>query len=416
VGTTTVFLLTMQPSDEQSGAWTLMAMLAGLGVAGLFGVFNGVCAAKTPMPPFIITLATMLVARGLALMTPVSVVLMLVLSRAPLVPSVLWAAAVILPSLAVGLVTPGPGATIGALDRWERTFGIHLAVNQAVWAGALVVLRPAADRPEVETAQLLVLVAVANSLVLLGAFLPRLFVRSLVVLGGVTTVLLIGWGIGFNRYLALAVPIYGVILMQLQGHMRAATARSIRLALENEVLLRELGAEQARLEHEASHDHLTGLLNRAAFLEELEDRLAHAASGRRVAVAFVDLDHFKDVNDAYGHVVGDHLLIAVAERLRGAVRADDVVARFGGDEFTVILGPVADAETARGAGRRITDAFDEPFVVDGLVLSVGVSVGVGLARRDRCDADSLIGLADQAVYAAKAGGRHRVEVVELAGA
>jgi diguanylate cyclase (GGDEF)-like protein len=353
-------------------------------------------------------------ARGLALMTPVSVLLMLVLSRAPLVPSALWAAAVVVPSIAMGVLTPGPAATVDTLDRWERRFGAHLVVNQAVWASALVLLRPPTGRPEVETAQLLVLVAVANSLVLLGAFLPRLFARALIVLGGVTTVLLIGWGLGFNRYLALAVPIYGVILVQLQGHMRAATARSIRLALENEVLLRELGAEQARLEHEATHDHLTGLLNRAAFLDEVERRLAAAPPGRSVAIAFVDLDHFKDVNDDYGHVVGDHLLVAVADRLRSAVRVDDVVARFGGDEFTVILGPVPDAGTARGAGQRITDAFDEPFAVDGILLSVGVSVGVGMARRDRCDADSLIGLADQAVYAAKAGGRHRVEVVELA--
>lgn len=353
--------------------------------------------------------------RGLTLTSPISGVLMVLLSRAPLVPSLLWVAVLVVPSMAMGLRAPRPTAHAADLDRWERVLNGYMLFNQVVWASSIVLLRPPADQPEVQTAQLVILVAVANSLVLIGAFLPRLFHWSLGVLGGLVTVELLVTGIGFNRYLALAVPVYAVILLQLQRHMRAATERSIRLALENERLLRELGLEQERLEHEATHDHLTGLLNRAAFLEDVDRRLATVPDDRLVAVAFVDLDHFKEVNDAYGHVVGDHVLAEVSRRLRVAVRADDVVGRFGGDEFTVLLGPVVDLETARQAGGRITAAFDEPILVDGRQLSLGASVGVGVCGRDRCGADDLIALADQAVYAAKAAGRHRVEVMQLTG-
>ena len=350
-------------------------------------------------------------ARSLLLMTPLSAGLMVLLVRPPLWAAVLWAAVLVVPAVLVAWRSPPPTAALPVLDRWEAAYGHFVTVNLLTWASALVVLRPPPDQPEVQTAQLLVLVAVGNSLVLLGAFLPRLFARFLVVFSTAIVVGLVGWGIGLNRLLAAAVPVYALILFELQGQMRAATERSVRLALENRLLLQELGVEQERLEREARHDHLTGLLNRAAFLEELERCLATSRADRPVAMGFVDLDHFKQVNDRHGHVVGDRVLALVARRLRSAVRAEDVVARFGGDEFTVLFGPVPDAATARLAGQRITAAFDGPFEVDGLVLRVGVSVGIGLAAGADGDADGLVRLADRAVYAAKAAGRHRVEVL-----
>ena len=202
-------------------------------------------------------------ARGLTLMTPVSVVLMLILSRAGSLRGAVWAALVVAPSMVAGLLTPTGRPGTAALERWQGWYRWYLLANLVTWAAVLPILRPPVAELEVQTAQLLVLVAVGTSLVLLGAFLPRTFQLALTVFGVSVTLGLLVWGIGVNRQLALMVPVYLVILLQMQHFMRTATVRSIRLALENEELLGELGTEQARLEHEASHDHLTGLLNRA---------------------------------------------------------------------------------------------------------------------------------------------------------
>jgi diguanylate cyclase (GGDEF)-like protein len=291
-------------------------------------------------------------------------------------------------------------------------------MNMVAWVAAIPLLEPGADGAAVQTAQLLVLIAVANTLVLMGAFLPRLFLVAIGILGGGVMVALLIWGIGFNRFLALVIPVYVVILVQLQQHMRGATVRSIHLALENEALLRELGREHDLLEHEARHDQLTGLLNRTAFMELVDLSLAATpVVGRCPAVAFVDLDHFKQINDVHGHLVGDRVLMQVADRLRGAVRDDDVIGRFGGDEFTVFL-RTADGSTARRAGERIVSAFDLPFVIDGLDLPVGVSVGIGRLDGERngdglITAESLIRVADDSLYRAKSQGRHRVEVASV---
>ena len=348
--------------------------------------------------------------RSLMLIGPLGVVMMLVFTRPDVVTGAAWAALTLVPSAVMLWLTPPARSPSADLERWGRRFGVYLVISNLAWASSLPVLRPAVGLASEQTAQLLVLVAVANTLVLMGAFLPRLFHLSIAVLSGGITVSLLIWGIGFNRYLALMVPAYVVILVQLQQHMRTATERSIRLALENEALLRELGREHDLLEHEARHDPLTGLLNRSAFLELVDASLPSVqVAGRRPAVAFLDLDHFKQVNDVHGHLVGDRVLMQVAERLRGAVRDDDVIGRFGGDEFTVFL-RTADDESARRAGERIVGAFDAPFVVDGLDLAVGVSVGIGMATGPDVTGESLIGVADDSLYRAKSQGRHRVEV------
>jgi len=349
--------------------------------------------------------------RSLTLMGPVSVGLMLLLTRPGIAVGAVWAVLLLVPSGCMVLLTPAVPSPAAVLTRWGSRVRPYLAVNMLTWAAALALLRPPADQPAVQTAQLLVLVAVANTLVLIGAFLPRTFHVALGVLGAGIMLALLVWGIGFNRYLVLAIPVYLVVLVQMQQHMRDATVRSIRLALENETLLRELGREQERLEHEASHDHLTGLLNRSAFLELLDLNLGATGPRRGLAVAFLDLDNFKGVNDAHGHLVGDLVLQQVAARIRNSVRDGDLAGRFGGDEFTVLL-RVRDAAAARTAGERIVTAFDRPFVVDGVAMSVGVSVGIGMTCRAGMTADELMSRADTSVYRAKSGGRHRVELAE----
>jgi diguanylate cyclase (GGDEF)-like protein/PAS domain S-box-containing protein len=161
-----------------------------------------------------------------------------------------------------------------------------------------------------------------------------------------------------------------------------------------------------RLTFQATHDPLTGLPNRTL----LEDRLVQArASARRhaetLALLYLDIDYFKDINDQHGHVFGDHVLVAAAQRLTASARAGDTVARLGGDEFVIVAG-LADAQAADELARRICRAFDDPFTIDGHLVQTSVSIG--LAIDDGFDTGvGLIEAADNALYQAKAAGRGR---------
>jgi diguanylate cyclase (GGDEF)-like protein len=162
--------------------------------------------------------------------------------------------------------------------------------------------------------------------------------------------------------------------------------------------------------HQARHDSLTGLLNRAAVTEELAQRIATCSEGHGIAILFVDLDRFKQVNDTYGHSAGDDVLVEAAQRIQAAVRDRDVVARQGGDEFVVLLSDVADASDAIEISQRICEEFKVPFQIDGRRTRIGVSVGVTLADSNTLDADSLLRQADFAMYDAKAAGGSRFVV------
>jgi diguanylate cyclase (GGDEF)-like protein/PAS domain S-box-containing protein len=160
---------------------------------------------------------------------------------------------------------------------------------------------------------------------------------------------------------------------------------------------------QEQLVHEAYHDGLTELASRALFRESLEEALAGSRRDDDVAVLFLDLDGFKEVNDSLGHAAGDHLLVQVAERLRGLVRDGDTVARFGGDEFALLVQSIVARADAETLGRRIVEEIGRPFAVDGRELHVGASVGLASAA-DAGDLEQLLRNADLAMYKAKAAG------------
>jgi diguanylate cyclase (GGDEF)-like protein/PAS domain S-box-containing protein len=176
-------------------------------------------------------------------------------------------------------------------------------------------------------------------------------------------------------------------------------------------------AEQ-ELSWQAHHDPLTGLPNRALFVQRLEgaliDRRRRSAEGERgrVAVLFVDLDNFKVVNDSLGHGVGDRLLEAVADRLRRVLRPEDVIARFGGDEFTVLVADVIDERHAIRVADRLSGALRAPIVLDGEQRFITASVGLSLAEGDDDEAASLLRDADAAMYRAKELGKARTEVFD----
>ena len=157
-----------------------------------------------------------------------------------------------------------------------------------------------------------------------------------------------------------------------------------------------------QLVYSAFHDSLTTLANRALFRDRVEDTL-ETAGRDGIAVLFLDLDSFKQVNDLLGHASGDLLLVQVAERLRHSVRPGDTVARLGGDEFAVLLEGADDA-TAVDVAERITNALRTPFVVDGQEILVRGSLGLAIASADARSADKLLRNADLAMYRAKAAG------------
>ena len=164
---------------------------------------------------------------------------------------------------------------------------------------------------------------------------------------------------------------------------------------------------EERMRHEAVHDPLTGLANRTLLRDHLEQALARSErAGSRSGLLFVDLDNFKQVNDAHGHAVGDAVLVEVGHRLRSAVRPFDTVARLGGDEFVVLCEQV-DEESAIALGRRLQAAIGLPLSTGGDTHELSASIGIALGITNP---DALLDNADSALYRAKANGGARIEV------
>jgi diguanylate cyclase (GGDEF)-like protein/PAS domain S-box-containing protein len=166
-----------------------------------------------------------------------------------------------------------------------------------------------------------------------------------------------------------------------------------------------------RLAYEAAHDAMTGLTNRASFTELVTLALSRRERHRMIAVLFIDLDHFKVVNDSLGHALGDELVVTVAQRLRNAIRPGDVIARFGGDEFVVLCDNLSGVESASSLAQRLLAAVAEPIALTTDEVFVTASIGIAVSDGDST-AETLLRHADAAMYQAKNDGRARTIIFE----
>jgi diguanylate cyclase (GGDEF)-like protein len=177
---------------------------------------------------------------------------------------------------------------------------------------------------------------------------------------------------------------------------------------------RRVVAEQTgELRHQALHDALTGLPNRTLILDRIEQLLARSRrQGTLGAVLYVDLDDFKDVNDTLGHSAGDRLLVAVAARLKGALRDADTIGRMGGDEFVVLIDGASLDVGPELVAERLLEVMRQPFELDGASMPLMVNVSIGIAMGDRASPGDLLRDADVALYEAKAAGKNRYDVFQ----
>lgn len=220
-----------------------------------------------------------------------------------------------------------------------------------------------------------------------------------------------------NRIVALAL---GSVLIRHDGtdlaiEDSAAPIHDRRGVLTGAVIVfhdaRLSGSAIQEMSHMAQHDSLTGLPNRLLLIERLTQAIGIAKRhDKLVALMFLDLDHFKQINDAFGHAVGDQLLRDVAMDMLGCVRATDTVSRHGGDEFVILLSEIETSMDAARVAEKLLARFAVPRVIDGHTIRISLSIGISICPDDGNEADSLMHKADQAMYAAKHAGRNRFQL------
>jgi diguanylate cyclase (GGDEF)-like protein len=205
---------------------------------------------------------------------------------------------------------------------------------------------------------------------------------------------------GIIPFLAIALAGLGLLALLLFRHMRRTSAT--------------IAAGETRLRHLALHDPLCGLPNRVSFGERLEETIEKVRDGGApAAVFYIDLDHFKDVNDTLGHPIGDELIRSVTQRLTSALRGDDLVARIGGDEFGVISSSGRDPTTLQVIANRLIAALCTPYTINDKTIVIGASIGIAVIDKNISDPADVMRHADMALYRAKNEGRNRACIYDI---
>jgi diguanylate cyclase (GGDEF)-like protein len=292
-----------------------------------------------------------------------------------------------------------------AATRWDRHFVLGASLTGLLWGlAASVVFMTDYVGYHVFISFMLGGMA-AGALLQNAAYLPA-FVSfaTLAVAPQIAAYLLRGDQISLAMGLMLAA--FATVVAVAGRRTSSWIGETLRLRFAQTALISDQKEAQERLTKLARFDPLTGLANRRTFVESLEQRIAHSQRQHDgYAVLYLDLDHFKDVNDTLGHPIGDRLLQEVARRLEANVRASDIVARFGGDEFAVLAASSGNPMDAGVLAAKLLAALDEPYRIEGSQIHGGASIGIAVGDPGAHDAETLLSRADVALYQAKAAGR-----------
>ena len=318
--------------------------------------------------------------------------------RQPTVPFLIWLALEIV--LCAVRLTVWMIARRAALKRGNTLTDIYL-ILALVWSfsvGYGVIVSMASGDWVAATLACVSASAMVGGICFRNFSAPRLAAAMIVISLGPT---IPGAVLGGERLLYL-------VVLQVPLYLAAMTAAAFAL---NKMLIATMRAERDN-SHRAKHDALTGLLNREGLIEAADAQLTTAvAAGEPRALLFLDLDNFKHANDTFGHAVGDKLLKAVADRLKGELSATDVAARLGGDEF-VGFTAISGHEQAIARGQRLVAAIARTYPLgEGIAAAVGASIGIAIAPEHGTDPEHLLIVADAALYEAKSGGKSQCCIV-----
>lgn len=201
------------------------------------------------------------------------------------------------------------------------------------------------------------------------------------------------------------------LCLEMENTLREANENLVIASINAQLMTEAIERVATHLSYMAEHDLLTGLPNRALLTDRLAQSILLAKRhGSKVALMFLDIDHFKHINDSMGHAMGDLLLKSVAKRLLASVRNSDTVSRHGGDEFVILLPEVVDVQSAALAAKKLIRSVGEPHLVSGQEIRVGLSIGISMYPDDGEEAEVLMRNADIAMYQAKRSGRNRYKI------
>jgi diguanylate cyclase (GGDEF)-like protein len=208
-----------------------------------------------------------------------------------------------------------------------------------------------------------------------------------------------------------AVKVKAELNTEMETRLREANENLVVASVNAQVMTEAIEKILVHLSHMAEHDLLTGLPNRALLTDRLVQSISLAKrNGNKLALMFLDVDHFKDINDSMGHAIGDQLLQSVAKRLQASVRNSDTVSRHGGDEFVVLLPEVGEMQSVVHSAEKLIQSVGEPHLISGQELHVTLSIGISMYPADGVDADVLMRNADMAMYQAKKAGRNSYKI------
>jgi diguanylate cyclase (GGDEF)-like protein len=290
---------------------------------------------------------------------------------------------------------------------------LSTAMVSAAWGSVAVIGLPGAAHDDLR-AVYLIFVCATSATYVVGASARRLYYyASQIPMLGIVTITFLLQSDNATRLLGCAVPIYFAVMTSMHQEVHNVVVSELELREQNEASSVSLREANGRLEKQALRDTLTALPNRAAFSDQL-DRAASAArrDGSIIGVLYFDVDRFKFVNDSLGHRSGDELLVEIAQRVQLAMRGHDLLARMGGDEFTMLLDRLHSPAEAVAIAERVVDAFARPFELSGRRLNVSASIGIATNLNPEDDAETILSNADAAQYRAKQRGRNRIEVFD----